>query len=143
MAKYTIRSETLAPLNEIRPKANRCFGAGTLANGARLTIHDGDKPCAGMRHDDTMHSLYRRNSETLGRPIRNPGDWESLLASIAMGNVSLALPAIHPTIGIQSLPAVNHQPEFTAEGVTPDAEPSRWHGPASTSQMVQISANAE
>jgi hypothetical protein len=39
-----------------------------------------------------------------------------------MGNVSLALPAIHPLIGINSIPAVNHQPEFTAACATPDAD---------------------
>jgi hypothetical protein len=39
-----------------------------------------------------------------------------------MGNVSLVLPSIHPAIGINSLPAVNHQPEFTAATLTPDAE---------------------
>ena len=39
-----------------------------------------------------------------------------------MGNVSLALPAIHPAIGINSLPAVNHQPEFTAHCVTEAAD---------------------
>ena len=38
-----------------------------------------------------------------------------------MGNVSLAMP-IHPMIGIDSLPAVNHQPEFTAHCITPDAD---------------------
>src|SRR6266581_3102019 len=35
-------------------------------------------------------------------------------ASTDMGNVSQVLPSIHPMIGIASLPAVNHQPEFTA-----------------------------
>jgi hypothetical protein len=39
-----------------------------------------------------------------------------------MGNVSLALPSIHPAIGIDSLPAVNHQPEFTAHCVSPAAD---------------------
>jgi len=39
-----------------------------------------------------------------------------------MGNVSLAVPSIHPAIGIDSLPAVNHQPEFTAQCVTPAAD---------------------
>jgi hypothetical protein len=42
--------------------------------------------------------------------------------STDMGNVSLALPAIHPLIGINSIPAVNHQPEFTAACATPDAD---------------------
>ena len=39
-----------------------------------------------------------------------------------MGNVSLAIPSIHPMIGIDSLPAVNHQPEFTAHCITPAAD---------------------
>ena len=39
-----------------------------------------------------------------------------------MGNLSLALPSIHPTIGIDSLPAVYHQPEFTASCATPAAD---------------------
>ena len=43
-------------------------------------------------------------------------------ASTDMGNVSQSIPSIHPMIGINSLPAVNHQPEFTAHCVTPDAD---------------------
>ena len=39
-----------------------------------------------------------------------------------MGNVSLAIPSIHPMIGIHSLPAVNHQPEFTAHCITTAAD---------------------
>ncbi len=35
-------------------------------------------------------------------------------ASTDMGNVSQVVPAIHPYIGIGSLPALNHQPEFAA-----------------------------
>ena len=39
-----------------------------------------------------------------------------------MGNVSLAIPSIHPAIGIDSMPAVNHQPEFTAHCIKPAAD---------------------
>lgn len=39
-----------------------------------------------------------------------------------MGNISRAMPSIHPMIGINLLPAVNHQPEFTAHCITPDAD---------------------
>ena len=35
-------------------------------------------------------------------------------ASTDMANVSLRLSAIHPYLGIDSLPAVNHQPQFAA-----------------------------
>ena len=39
-----------------------------------------------------------------------------------MGNISQALPAIHPYIGIPSMPAVNHQPEFAAACITAAAD---------------------
>ncbi|HTQ60929.1 MAG TPA: M20 family metallopeptidase [Candidatus Solibacter sp.] len=122
-AKYIIRSETLDQLAELRPKVYRCFEAGGLATGAKIAITGGDKPYAEMRHDETMAALYRKNSEALGRGFPNLGEWETRpTGSTDMGNVSLAMPSIHPMIGINSLPAVNHQPEFTAHCVTVDAD---------------------
>jgi len=122
-AKYIARSETLAQLAELRPKVFRCFEAGALATGSKLEITGGDKPYAEMLHDDAMATLYRKNSEVLGRPFPNLGEWETRpTGSTDMGNVSLAMPSIHPMIGINSLPAVNHQPEFAAHCVTPDAD---------------------
>jgi amidohydrolase len=122
-AKYLVRSETLAQLAELRPKVYRCFEAGALATGSKLSITGGDKPYAEMLHDTDMASLYRANSEALGRPFPNLGEWETRpTGSTDMGNVSLAMPSIHPMIGINSLPAVNHQPEFTAHCVTSDAD---------------------
>src|SRR5580658_175633 len=122
-AKYIIRSEPLDQLAQLRPRVHRCFEAGALATGARIAITGGDKPYAEMLHDDTMATIYRRNSEALGRPFPNLGEWETRpTGSTDMGNVSLAVPSIHPMIGINSLPAVNHQPEFAAHCVTPDAD---------------------
>jgi hypothetical protein len=70
-----------------------------------------------------MAEFYRRNSEALGRPFPDLGEWETRpTVSTDMGNVSLALPSIHPMIGINSLPAVNHQPEFAAHCITADAD---------------------
>jgi amidohydrolase len=122
-ARYIIRSETLPQLTELRPKVHRCFEAGALATGSKLEIAGGDKPYAEMQHNDMMAAFYRRNSEALGRPFPNLGEWETRpTGSTDMGNVSLAMPSIHPMIGINSLPAVNHQPEFTAHCVTADAD---------------------
>src|SRR5215471_16701019 len=122
-ARYMIRSETLDQLTELRPRVHRCFEAGALATGATLQLVGGDKPYAEMHHDDAVAEFYRRNSEALGRPFPNLGEWETRpTASTDMGNVSLALPSIHPMIGINSLPAVNHQPEFAAHCITADAD---------------------
>jgi len=128
-AKYIIRSETLDQLTELRPRVYRCFEAGALATGAKIAITGGDKPYAEMRHDEAMAALYRRNSEALGRPFPDLGEWEKRpTGSTDMGNVSLAMPSIHPMIGINSLPSVNHQPEFAAHCVTPDADKALGDG---------------
>jgi amidohydrolase len=122
-AKYIVRSEKLEQLAELRAKVHRCFEAGALATGAKVTFEGGDKPYAEMNHDEEMAHLYRKNSEALGRPFPNLGEWETRpTGSTDMGNVSLAMPSIHPMVGINSLPAVNHQPDFTAHCVTADAD---------------------
>ncbi len=122
-AKYIVRSETLDQLKELQPKVYRCFEAGGLATGAKIEITGGEKPYAEMQHDDDLAMLYRQNSEALGRPFPDLGEWETRpTGSTDMGNISRAIPSIHPMIGINSLPAVNHQPEFTAHCVTADAD---------------------
>lgn len=122
-ARYIIRSETLEQLDELRPKVHRCFEAGALATGAKLELRGGDRAYAEMHHDAEMASFYRRNSEALGRTFPPMGEWETRpTGSTDMGNVSRAVPSIHPMIGIDSLPAVNHQPEFTAHCISAAAD---------------------
>ena len=76
-----------------------------------------------MHHDLDLAALYQRNAEALGRTFLDAtAPPERASGSTDMGNVSLALPAIHPMIGINSLPAVNHQPEFTAHCITEAAD---------------------
>ncbi len=122
-AKYIVRAKTLDDLDEIKEKVRHCFEAGALATGSKLEILGGDKPYAEHRTDMEMAALYQRNSEALGRsfPERSPAI-ERAAGSTDMGNVSLALPSLHPFIGIDSLPAVNHQPEFAAHCITEAAD---------------------
>ena len=49
-------------------------------------------------------------------------DWRERMGSTDMGNVSRIVPSIHPMLGINSRPAVNHQKEFAAHTITPDGE---------------------
>ena len=45
-----------------------------------------------------------------------------------MGNVSLAMPSIHPCIAIETGGAVNHQPEFTEAAINPSADQAVTEG---------------
>lgn len=119
-ARYLVRATDLEALAAIQQKVERCFEAGALATGATLGIVGGARPYAEVHHDLDISRVYQSNAEAVGRTWhtfhRSPS------ASTDMGNVSLRIPSIHPAIGIDSLPAVNHQPEFTAHCVTEAAD---------------------
>jgi amidohydrolase len=124
-ATYGVRAETLAQLAALTPRVFHCFEAGALATGAQLEIAGGDKPYAHVVHHTALALMYQRNAEALGRRFVEVAQASG---STDMGNVSLALPTIHPMIGINSLPAVNHQPEFAAACVTPAADQALMDG---------------
>jgi amidohydrolase len=122
-AKYMVRAETVEELADVRMKVHRCFEAGAIATGAKLEIRGGEKPYAEVRYDHDIGTIYKRNAEALGRsfPALTP-QMARMAASTDMGNISHAIPSIHPMIGINSLPAANHQPEFTAHCITEEAD---------------------
>ena len=119
-AEYIIRGETVADFEVMKERVMRCFEAGALATGTDLEVTPRHEPYAEMHHDPDIAAAYRRNAEALGRTF--PPFDPRAAGSTDMGNVSLAIPSIHPAIGIGSLPAVNHQPEFTVHCATPAAD---------------------
>ncbi|MEJ3405370.1 M20 family metallopeptidase [Rathayibacter sp. YIM 133350] len=119
--RWYVRAETLGELELIEAKVVRCFEAGALASGATLTLTPESKPYSEFRNDVRALELYRANAEALGRVFDTSGSGRMNRASTDMGNVSQVVPAIHPYIGIDSLPATNHQPEFAQHCVGPDA----------------------
>ena len=128
-ARYYVRASTLDDLGDIRGKVLRCFEAGAIATGCTLRIDDSARPYADVRHDGALAALYQANAEALGRRFVRPRpEFSRFAASTDMGNVSHALPSIHPMIGLSSLPAVNHQPEFAAHCITPLADRALMDG---------------
>jgi len=122
-ARYEVRARSMRELDSVRAKVMRCFEAGALATGARLELANETPAYAEVAHDRDLAACYRTNALTLGRQIPDLGPLgERFAGSTDMGNVSQRIPSIHPTIGIDSLPAVNHQPEFAAHCVTSAAD---------------------
>ncbi|GAA1012841.1 peptidase M20 [Acrocarpospora pleiomorpha] len=121
--RWYVRAETLEQLAETEEKVWRCFAAGALATGCELDITPESKPYAEFRNDQPALRAYMRNAERLGRSFDRDSPARRMnRASTDMGNVSQLVPAIHPYVGIGSLPALNHQPEFAARCVGGDAE---------------------
>lgn len=119
VASYMVRTPHIGQLEDLRRRVEACFEAGALATGAELTIARPNPPYSHLEHHAGLAERYRRNAERLGRSFYD-GDVPPV--STDMGNVSLEVPTIHPFIGIDSLPAVNHQPGFTDAAARPPAD---------------------
>ena len=119
VASYMVRTPQIDQLEALRRRVEACFEAGALATGAELTITRPNPPYSHLEHHAGLVERYRRNAERLGRTFYD-GDVPPV--STDMGNVSLEVPTIHPFIGIDSLPAVNHQPGFTDASARPPAD---------------------
>jgi amidohydrolase len=121
---WMVRARSLAELADIEPRVHRCFEAGALATGSTLSIKPVGPAYSEMRPDTELEDAYKANAEQLGRRfITVPPELAARTAgSTDMANVSLAIPTIHPMLGLDSLPAVNHQPEFAAACVTAVAD---------------------
>jgi amidohydrolase len=121
--RWYTRANSLEQLEKLEERVRRCFEAGALATGATLHITPESKPYAEFRTDERALAAYQRNAVDRGRVFADPGVAGRMnRASTDMGNVSQLVPAIHPYIGVNSLPFSNHQKEFAAACVGPDAE---------------------
>ena len=142
-AKYIVRAKTLDELEEIRAKVMRCFEAGALATGATSSSWAAPALCRDAPRSGDGRGLPSQRGG--GRPhVPDFGPVIERGGSTDMGNVSLAMPSIHPTIGIDSLPAVNHQPEFTAHCVTPAADKALFDGALAMAwTCVDLASDAE
>jgi amidohydrolase len=108
--RFYVRAPTLKELDDLQARVEQCFQAGAIATGCDLIVSPESPPYSEFRPDVAIDALYQANAEALGRRFDSAMPLTG--ASTDMANVSLAIPAIHPTIGIDSEGAVNHQPEF-------------------------------
>lgn len=127
--RWYVRAESTTELDEIEPRVRRCFEAGALATGCALNIEPESKTYAEFHTDTPALEAYRRNAAALGRSFANSSTAGRMnRASTDMGNVSQLVPAIHPYIGVDSLPALNHQREFAYHCIGPIANQALTDG---------------
>lgn len=121
---WYVRGTTMSQMQQVQERVQKCFEAGALSTDCTVTVAPDGQPYADFRNDAAVLAAYVSNAEGLGRRFASPDDPATRMnrASTDMGNVSQVVPAIHPYIGIDSLPAVNHQPEFAAAAATAAAD---------------------
>ena len=121
--RFMARSRTIGGLSALEPRVRACFEAGALASGCTVRYESLSPNYSHMEADPGLVAAYRANAESLGRTFEaDDADTPLPTFSTDMANVSLAVPTIHPLIGIETGGAVNHQHEFAAACITPSAD---------------------
>ena len=129
LGRFMVRALSLEDLEMLRPRIERCFEAGGLATGCALDIRDLAPTYSHMVSDDLLLAAWRHNAEELGRRYTADERHDAPpTISTDMANISLAVPSIHPMIGIETQGAVNHQAEFAAACLGPSAEQAVFDG---------------
>ena len=138
IGSWYVRAADLEQLDALFPRIAACFEAGALATGCAMRITETSGRYAEFRNDERLLAAFVANAAALGRDMDadelRPGGMNT--ASTDMGNVSRVVRAIHPYLGINSLPAVNHQAAFADAAATPAADRAALDGAILLAQTV-------
>jgi len=118
-AMIVVRSGDPAYLPELRERVLACFQGAARATGATL-VHEWGESMDRVTTNPPLGAAFAANAAALGRPMgpRRPGETSG---STDMGNVSSAVPSIHPFINITSERVPWHSHAFAAAAREPAA----------------------
>lgn len=121
-ARFRVRARNRERLEQLKPRVLDCFAGAATQTGARLQ-HHWLGGYLDMRSNKTLAAAYRANGEAIGRKFFDPGRIPpSVAGSTDMGNVSYALPSIHPVIGMVPLDVPGHSEEFARWSISDAAD---------------------
>ncbi|MFC4064456.1 M20 family metallopeptidase [Actinoplanes subglobosus] len=124
--EYEVRTPGADLLDTLRRRVQACFEAGALATGATVTFARTEPDYLDMRNDPWLLDCYHAHLPAFGRTaVPLPGGFSA--ASTDMGNVSHAIPSIHPMIGLRGVTAMPHTHEFAAVTATPPGDEALLH----------------
>ncbi len=123
VAEFYIRAASVAEFHSLTPRIVNCFEAAAKATGCTMEITWTGREYADVLTNDVMAEAYAVHFGELGgnvAPKNATGGFGGF--STDMGNVSYAVPSIHPMFRIPVTPgAGNHTPGFTACAATDEA----------------------
>jgi amidohydrolase len=121
--EYTMRANDAASLLELQQRMSDCFLAGAVATGCDYTVFETEPAYDALSPDPWLAGTFRDEMVRIGRsPLPAEAEAAFPLGSTDMGNVTQAMPGIHPIVGIDAGGASVHQPAFAAAAAAPGAD---------------------
>lgn len=109
---WYIRARDMVALDALAARVEACLLAGAAASGCEVTLEWLEPAFANLVSNRPLEERYRDNAARLGRRVIDPVGDLRVTGSTDMGNVSHAVPTIHPMIAVSPPGVVIHTPEF-------------------------------
>ncbi len=135
-AEWYVRAGDVRRLEKLKARVVACLEAGALAAGCTIELDWQEPIYADMRDNEPMVELYAANAATIGRPLASPEDSFSVVGSTDMGNVSYAVPSIHPMIAVSPPHISIHTPEFAGYAAGPAGDAAVLDGAKALAMTV-------
>jgi len=121
-AEWIVRSTTVARLEDLKVRFLACLQGGADAAGCEMEVEWLDPVYADMIDNVAIAERYRANAAVLGRVVRAPTPTTRVVGSTDMGNVSYAVPSIHPMIQVSPPGVPIHTPAFAGFAGGPEGD---------------------
>ena len=135
-SEWYLRALNGEDLDVLQKKFMNFVEAAALSTGCTFKTQSPDYRYSEVLNNKVMYDLFIENSKDVGREMLYEDSSIQGLGSTDMGNVSLAVPSIHPMLSIDSGKAVNHQPEFAAATITKGGHKAIFDGAYSMAATI-------
>ncbi len=109
--RFFVRAASAERLAVLEDKVRNVFRGAATMTGTRVKITKTGPSFTDLRTHEAMADLWRANANNIGRNSLHVQDTDPV-ASTDMGNVSYAMPTIHPLIHLDAGGANIHEPAF-------------------------------
>ncbi len=120
-SEWYVRSTNLASLESLKRRVAACLQAGADAAACEVELQWGDPAYADMKDNTPLLDRYLANLSAVGREADAEPSGR-VVGSTDMGNVSYAVPSIHPLIKVAPDDVAIHTPDFAHYAAGPEGD---------------------
>ena len=135
-ASWYVRSPSVEGLAALKERVLACLTAGAAAAGCEMEHEWLDPPYDDLVDDAWLLERWTERSSELGRVPQDPDVVGVVVGSTDMGNVSHAVPSIHPMIAVAPPGVAIHTPDFAVHARGPAGDAAVLDGAKALAAVV-------
>ncbi|OLN32369.1 M20 family metallopeptidase [Desulfosporosinus metallidurans] len=120
VARFYVRARRRKDLDELREQVIRCAEGAASMVSAKMTWQKFEFSYDEMHTNLSLAECFTKNLQEMG--INQIAPPQTAMGSVDMGNVSRAVPAIHPYLTLGTGTEIPHTRDFAQATLSPDGE---------------------